>query len=133
MSGILIICRAYRPTVVTRGHSLQFWQDNLQAALAMRDAGMTTIQIAARLGTTKNAVIGAFNRAGACVSKCKPRAIVTPDFPPLGGCVYPHGHKPDYRFCGAPVELGHPYCAEHHRVAYRATVQLESLLDGVAP
>jgi GcrA cell cycle regulator len=39
----------------------------------------------------------------------------------LGQCRYPHGDRP-FRFCGAPVVDGYPYCREHAELCYNKPV-----------
>jgi GcrA cell cycle regulator len=39
----------------------------------------------------------------------------------LGQCRYPHGERP-FRFCGAPVVDGYPYCLEHVELCYNKPV-----------
>lgn len=51
-----------------------------------------------------------------------------PQVPPTGGydlldlrhgmCRYPSGDRPPFRFCGAAVEDGYPYCQEHAAICY---------------
>lgn len=38
-------------------------------------------------------------------------------FPPLCECAWPMSNGKPWRSCGAPVEPGKPYCAEHYRAS----------------
>jgi GcrA cell cycle regulator len=103
--------------------------------------GLTASQIAARMGAiTRNAVIGKAHRMGLSSRPSPIKQAVTP--PPLvakpqppakppvlagGGraCSWPVGDpkESDFHFCGAAVEPGRPYCAEHCAVAYQRKVE----------
>lgn len=109
-----------------------FWHQNHDRLVALIGEGLTGSQIAAALGTTKNAVIARMRRlklelAGATGPRPpKPEPEPEPgrfDFPARGSCVWPVGHpgEPEFRFCGRKVEpgSGHTYCADHRQVAYR--------------
>ena len=43
----------------------------------------------------------------------------------LGQCRYPHGERP-FRFCGAPVVDGYPYCLEHAELCYNKPVAVRA-------
>lgn len=108
-----------------------FWRKNTDAAIALFNDGLSFARIAARLGTTKNAVIGRFDRLG-MIGLRKPAPPPRPPshkitFPPHGCCVFPFGdpRNPDFHFCGERAEPGGPYCYGHHRVAYRPTREME--------
>ena len=40
----------------------------------------------------------------------------------LGQCRYPEGNGPPFRFCGAPITDGYPYCLEHAELCYNKPV-----------
>lgn len=44
-------------------------------------------------------------------------------------CQWPFGEPGtrEFRFCGSPQKLGSPYCADHHKVAYRKVVDLDEV------
>jgi len=92
-------------------------------------------KIGARLGVTKNVVIGHANRRG-WKARPSPLQLSRPArttmlerldaldvFPPTGRCVYPIGHPKNdgFRFCGDRVaQVGAPYCADHSRTCWTA-------------
>lgn len=102
--------------------------------------GLTFDEAARRLGTTRNACIGAAHRNGIKRRKSTPfttagqprralvglhrevkaRAAPTVDpFPPKGHCVYPMGHPGEagFRFCREAVGVaGEPYCTPHRGI-----------------
>ena len=86
--------------------------------------GLSASQIAQRLGTvTRNAVIGKAHRLG-LASRPSP---IKSDHPIVRrakhkgpSCQWPIGDPSaqDFKFCGAPIEPGRPYCAKHCEQAY---------------
>lgn len=96
--------------------------------------GLTTGEIGKRLSVSKNAVVGKAHRLGL---KGRPSPIKRPTRPAepkkqaevkvftltdlsSQTCRWPIGdpkHE-DFRFCGKPVYVGKPYCAEHCATAY---------------
>ena len=88
--------------------------------------GLTASACAAKLGCTKNAVIGQVQRREDLHQRREP-AIRQSSSPPaaflaLGPaeCCWPHGDfgTPDFHFCGAAAIDGKPYCQSHHERAY---------------
>lgn len=105
-----------------------FWREHDAVLRELAALGLTTTEAGRRLGVSKNAVIGRGYRIGVLWARrpkrmrdgTPPKPIA--DFPPPGGCVYPHGHpgEADFRFCGKRVErAGLPYCPGHMAIAYQ--------------
>jgi GcrA cell cycle regulator len=44
----------------------------------------------------------------------------------LGQCRYPEGSAVPFRFCGAPIADGYPYCLEHAELCYNKPVSVRS-------
>lgn len=113
--------------------------EQLQAGI---DEGLTFVQIAARMGLTKNQCLCKATRMGMRPRADAPpstaqisaregrlaRAVSTverlaalPRFPPHGGCVFPGGNPGEegFHFCCEPVAIvGAPYCSRHMARAY---------------
>lgn len=94
-------------------------------------AGLTASQIAERVGSTRNVVLGLRWRMGlperdnpGGKPRIEPLRPTLDPFPPRGRCVYPLGdpQAADFRFCGGRATAGDPYCAEHHGICYRPFV-----------
>lgn len=87
--------------------------------------GNTASQIAVRLGTGKNAVIGMVHRLG--LSKRRGVAVVASSKSSGTSCAWPHGDPrlPGFYFCGADVVSGYPYCSSHKAVAYQRSAKQE--------
>ena len=95
---------------------------------AMWAEGRSARDIAERLGTTRNAVIGKANRLGLS-HMSKPRPAKVEPKPRAPGsldlnermCRWPIGHPgdQDFHFCGNPRIAGRPYCEAHCAMAYR--------------
>jgi len=89
------------------------------------DGSHTAAQIGRMLGVSKNAVIGKANRLGLSPKRGErqkgPQLVATsPVLSTPRSCAWPVGDpmKADFRFCGAPVVEGKPYCQDHCAVAY---------------
>ena len=104
-----------------------FWtRDKVNLLLKLRSDGLKMAEIADRLGTTKNAVIGKIYRLGYCREVPFTTSIVRfralDRFYPDGRCAWPFGREvndPDFHFCGETVaSLGRSYCEEHHHMAW---------------
>jgi GcrA cell cycle regulator len=96
----------------------EFWSQHDEELRRLKAEGMSASQIAARLGTTKNAVIGRLYRT----REDMPAVRRQLEFPPSGCCVWLFGDPGDagFHWCGDPAAgLGLPYCARHMRAAYR--------------
>jgi len=88
------------------------------------DQGLSASQIAQQLGSvTRNAVIGKAHRLG-LASRPSPIRSETPVVRRAKhkgpSCQWPIGDPSaqDFKFCGAPIEPGRPYCAKHCEAAY---------------
>lgn len=54
-----------------------------------------------------------------------------PRMRPTSACcwpLWPHGARPDMRFCDARAPAGRPYCAEHHALAYPAITLMKKAI-----
>lgn len=86
--------------------------------------GRSASQIAGELGSvTRNAVIGKAHRLGLAsrpspIRTESPASRVAKHKGP--SCQWPIGDpsSQDFTFCGAPIEPGRPYCAQHCEAAY---------------
>ena len=73
---------------------------------------------------TRNAVIGQLQRAGLSQARKRHTKQQTRGLISVAGsakhCQWPHGDPKDsdFRYCGASVTPGRPYCAEHMAIAY---------------
>lgn len=103
-----------------------FWTEERVTALQQLWAqGLSASQIAERLGSvTRNAVIGKAHRLG-LASRPSPIKLEGPPRPRVGKykgptCQWPIGDpsSQEFKFCGAPIEPGRPYCANHCEQAY---------------
>ena len=90
--------------------------------------GNRATAIAWRLGVSRNVVLGVIDRRGLLRhrERSDKHAAVTGGGEamarvPRRGCLYPNGEpeEPGFKFCGAPVMAGRPYCAEHCAACYR--------------
>lgn len=116
-----IFCRGHHP------RNPKWWSSERQALLLEAiAAGFDNHEIAAYLGTTRNAVIGKRNRMGWNQIKAEP--IVAPKnwgFDKIGtrDCCWPIGDpgEPDFHMCGEPAWELKPYCAMHQRRAWKVT------------
>ncbi len=102
------------------------WTDENVAILTnMWHLGAPARDIAKKLDTTRNAVIGKANRLGLSTpkvsKKTKEKKIVTTTYPDDNLCQWPSGHpdESNFRFCGKPIQNKFPYCEEHCNLAYR--------------
>lgn len=106
-----------------------FWAAHDATLRQLVEDGATASEAAAKIGTTKNAVIGRASRIGLewKTPPTKPLAPARPprpqiEFPPSGRCVWPEGdpRDDDFHFCGERVAgPGMPYCVEHLRRGWR--------------
>jgi hypothetical protein len=126
-------------------HTRRWSPEQLQAASAMRAAGMAAGAIAEKFGTTRDAVDALFKRykvsapirtkvsAPKLLSAALVEHPVMPsytqprDWPPLTlvergqRCAYPvSGHGADTLFCGGVTDEGQTYCPACRRVMYTA-------------
>ena len=108
------------------------WTEDRMAILrALWQEGLTTREIGARMGITKNAVVGKVHRLGlpkrGSPIKQKPRPAEIIDLASLrpGMCSWPEGEPgtEDFHFCGSPNVAGKPYCDAHCRRAYVKTTR----------
>lgn len=112
-----------------RGGASAFWDEHDAVAITLFNDGLSFSEIGRRIGATKNAVVGRFNRLGLIAISSTPyerrRCVI--EFPVLGRCVFPIGdpREPEFRFCGAQAGDGMPYCPEHHRLCYRPAAAME--------
>jgi GcrA cell cycle regulator len=110
------------------------WTDDRIANLKkLWSEGLTTVEIGKRLGVSKNAVVGKAHRLGL---KSRPSPIRRLGKKPEPKkeeatvytlatlttltCRWPIGDpkEEDFHFCGKPIFLTKPYCAEHCAQAY---------------
>lgn len=47
-----------------------------------------------------------------------------------GQCRWPHGDRPPFVFCGAPVVEGRPYCPEHIKRMYAGRTARDDMRNG---
>ncbi len=102
---------------------------------------LSSVEIAKRLGLTKNAVIGKIHRMGLNIEKANigkdsvdiveqlgivSEKIVNPTYKKgdcllehleYSMCAWPYGDD-HITFCGEPVIFGNPYCQEHLKLVY---------------
>ncbi len=109
------------------------WTDEqIELLKTMWGQGKPASEIALMLGCniTRNAVIGKSHRLGLTgrASPIKKRMNKGPAIMALSErmCKWPFGDpkKPDFYFCGRPVEISVSYCAEHRALAYQAPKKL---------
>ena len=107
-------------------------QERIDKLLALRESGLTASQIAKKLDTTRNAILGQVNRLGLSKSSRKgykpekrPTVIVREfkllmDLKPRE-CRFPFGdpNDADFSFCGEPSLKHMPYCREHYDLCYQ--------------
>jgi len=100
--------------------------EKVDSLIAFWNECLPTSEIGRRLGITKNAVVGKAHRLGLTKRQSpirrKPNQteIVKLEGLGVGMCSWPTGEPgtDDFRFCGAPVIPGKPYCGEHCARAY---------------
>lgn len=109
-----------------------FWTEDKIATLRQLWAqGLSASQIANQLGSvTRNAVIGKAHRLGLASRPSPIRIEAAPASAAAAPrratnykgptCQWPIGDpgSRDFKFCGAPIEPGRPYCAHHCEGAY---------------
>lgn len=101
-----------------------FWNPRkIEALRQLWAEGKSAGKIAARFGTTKNAVIGKAHRLE-LPARANPIKRPPPPprpKPPRRACEWPFGDpgEPGFNFCGAPVFAHAPYCQEHLLRAHR--------------
>ena len=112
-----------------RDFEQMIWTDEqIELLKTMWGQGKPASEIAMMLGCdiTRNAVIGKSHRLGLSgrpspIKKTKTKVL---NFISLTErmCKWPFGDpkKPDFHFCGHPVEISVSYCAEHRALAYQA-------------
>lgn len=109
------------------------WTDEQVAELTQLWAtGLSSQEIANRMGVTKNAVVGKARRLNLPwrrePKKIEPRQAnvmpetgeaIYPPFPKRGGCLWARGSRETgFDFCGDPVMEGKSYCPTHAAKAY---------------
>ena len=105
---------------------MEWTPTRISVLIALWEEGLSTSEIGNRLGVTKNAVIGKVHRLGLAkrVSpihpKPKPAEVISLAALRPGMCSWPEGEPGtlEFNFCGEPVILEKPYCAEHCQRAY---------------
>jgi len=102
---------------------------------AWKDPELSIVAFAKKIGLTKSAVLGKAHRlklpTRASIKAGAPKKLrepptkkTTPPNPRLvpsrSTCAWPTGDptSPNFRYCGEPIQIGSPYCTEHHRRAY---------------
>jgi hypothetical protein len=105
-----------------------FWtRDRISLLIKLWSDGLKITEIASRIETTKNAVIGKLYRLGYCrevpfITTSMVRLRALDRFYPDGRCAWPFGREvngPDFHFCGESVAfLGASYCEKHHHMAW---------------
>ena len=134
---------------MANGHTNGWSTDREDRLRALVLDGLTATRIGAKIGVTRNAVIGKIDRLGLRLlgglgrqpGPQKPRksrarkpkvttaVILAP--PPDGGvdilalaagiCRWPHDTTDGMRYCGGGVEPRRVYCPAHHRLAFSPT------------
>lgn len=122
------------------GNTANFWEQHSDELLTLYDTGMSASWIARKLSrstgerVTKNMVVGRLDRLGLIGGdkKGRPALVLVPrlrvEFPPERGCRFPIGTpgKPGFAFCGErTIEIGMPYCCEHHRITHKPTAPMK--------
>jgi hypothetical protein len=105
-----------------------FWtKERVNLLFDMADDGLKASEIARRLGTTKNAVIGKIHRVdGSLLNRptttMKERLDALDRLRPAGACAWPIGDEvknSDFHFCRKPVALfSKSYCENHHPMVW---------------
>ena len=103
----------------------------VSALIALWNEGLSTSEIGARLGVTKNAVVGKVHRLGLpkrgspIKHKPKPAEIIGLASLRPGMCSWPEGEPgtEDFNFCGGDTVPGKPYCDHHCKRAYVKVVR----------
>jgi len=105
------------------------WTEVLVRRLtALWRSGKSAREIAVEMGVPKGAVVGKAHRLGlpAKTRVLHEKGIAAAGvMMPTQGCLWPleRPGEPRFRFCGAPVVEGKPYCLEHAERAYRRAPQ----------
>jgi GcrA cell cycle regulator len=103
---------------------MSWTEDQILTLQRLWNEGLSASRIAEELGSvTRNAVIGKAHRLGLA---SRPSPIKTdgpirrPGKSKGPSCQWPLGDPSamDFKFCGAPIEPGRPYCARHCEQAY---------------
>ena len=108
--------------------TFEWTPDHIKTLIALWNEGHTTSEIGARMGITKNAVVGKVHRLGLPKrgSPIKPKPekktnVVSMAQLRPGMCVWPTGDPAtdDFHFCGQPAGTGKSYCTYHARMAFQ--------------
>ena len=108
---------------------MSWTEKDVRILKTMWQGGKSAREIAERLGTTRNAVIGKANRMtlgshrshGDATRKKDPSRASSTDIPLERQCKWPIGHPGDshFHYCGRPrVSAIRPYCEEHDAQAH---------------
>jgi GcrA cell cycle regulator len=104
----------------------EWTEDRMTILRSLWQEGLTTREIGARMGITKNAVVGKVHRLGLpkrlspIAAKEPPAEVIRLDGLGMDMCSWPFGEPgtDNFRFCGHPAVSEKPYCAEHCARAY---------------
>ncbi|MGB1361602.1 MAG: GcrA family cell cycle regulator [Alphaproteobacteria bacterium] len=126
--------------------SFKWTDENFQKLKKLWAKGMSAREIAEKIGTTRNAIIGKANRSGLSSPTTKVKAKATKSVKAAkatkkaptpskeviqisqpantaseNACQWPIGDPgtPEFKFCYEPAKPGRPYCEEHCNIAYR--------------
>ena len=106
--------------------SFEWTPTRVSTLIALWNEGLPTSVIGARIGVTKNAVVGKVHRlklpkrGSPIKQKITPAKVIKLEALRPGMCCWPEGDPgtEEFNFCGQPAIADKPYCAEHCARAY---------------
>jgi GcrA cell cycle regulator len=104
----------------------EWTEDRTDTLRVLWQEGLTTREIGARMGITKNAVVGKVHRLGLpkrqspIAPKEPPAKVIRLESLSMDMCSWPFGEPgtAEFRFCGRTAVHEKPYCPEHCARAY---------------